>query len=121
MPTGKSTSASCFETHKGHSSARKRICVGFRGSVTTRDFMVDGKAYITEYQNPLAPDDPSNTIGIHHGFHGTCDSLPLDCYSSFECLSSWSVSECVQQRKITCLGRAAGRERVVKPMIAKPM
>lgn len=53
-------------------SAHKRITVGFRGSVTVKDFMVDAKAYLCELTDPFDPDS-GETLGIHHGFYGECN------------------------------------------------
>lgn len=47
--------------------ARKRITVGFRGSVTLVDFMTDAKSVIIHRPSPIEGD--RGTIGIHHGFH----------------------------------------------------
>jgi hypothetical protein len=52
-------------------TARKRITVAFRGSVTVKDFMIDAKALQTDIANPLVGSEinQSSTIGIHHGFY----------------------------------------------------
>lgn len=63
-------------------NARKRITVGFRGSVTPKDFLIDSKAYIRELPNPaLENEDSGKTIGIHHGFYGKkFVRCPFVCY-----------------------------------------
>lgn len=48
-------------------AARKRITVGFRGSVTLADFMTDAKSVLIHRSSPIAGDN--RLIGIHHGFH----------------------------------------------------
>ena len=50
--------------------AMKRITIGFRGSVTTRDFMCDWKTSLCNIPNPLAgePRSLGEYIQIHHGF-----------------------------------------------------
>lgn len=55
-------------------TVRKRITVGFRGSVTSTDFITDAKGLLTEIANPVVsgaglPQTP--TVGVHHGFRGT--------------------------------------------------
>jgi Lipase (class 3) len=47
--------------------ARKRITVGFRGSVTLSDFLADAKSLLIHRSSPIEGD--TGTIGIHHGFH----------------------------------------------------
>ncbi len=53
-------------------TARKRMTVAFRGSVTTKDFTTDAKALQTEIPNPVMDSEirQQETIGIHHGFWG---------------------------------------------------
>jgi len=52
-------------------SARKRISVAFRGSVTTTDFVTDAKGFLTDIPNPVvsgAGIKQSATVSVHHGF-----------------------------------------------------
>ena len=48
----------------------KRIAIGFRGSVTTKDFICDWKTALRKIPNPLASEHKSagEYIQIHHGF-----------------------------------------------------
>ena len=56
-------------------TARKRITVAFRGSVTVKDFTTDVKALQTEIANPVVDWDTRQhaTMGVHHGFWGKCN------------------------------------------------
>lgn len=60
-------------------TARKRITVVFRGSVTVKDFTTDVKALQTEIANPVLDWDTRQhaTMGVHHGFWGKCNPFPL--------------------------------------------
>jgi hypothetical protein len=52
-------------------SARKRITVAFRGSVTATDFVADANSYMSTIPNPVASErGQTKTLGIHHGFYG---------------------------------------------------
>ena len=50
--------------------ATKRITIGFRGSVTTKDFLCDWKTALAKIANPLAGEQRSggDFIHVHHGF-----------------------------------------------------
>jgi hypothetical protein len=50
--------------------ALRRVTVGFRGSVTTRDFICDWKTSMYDVPNPIAgePRSGRDYIKIHHGF-----------------------------------------------------
>lgn len=48
-------------------SSRKRITVGFRGSVTVTDFITDANSVIVDRASPI--EGARGTIGVHHGFH----------------------------------------------------
>mmetsp|Transcript_39728 Transcript_39728/g.119415 ORF Transcript_39728/g.119415 Transcript_39728/m.119415 type:complete len:223 (-) Transcript_39728:675-1343(-) len=50
--------------------ARKRVTVGFRGSVTQKDFLTDACISLKAIENPLKEyDGQSDEIKIHSGFH----------------------------------------------------
>jgi hypothetical protein len=52
-------------------TARKRITVAFRGSVTATDFVTDANSYMSKIPNPVASErGQTRTLGIHHGFYG---------------------------------------------------
>jgi hypothetical protein len=48
--------------------ARRRITVGFRGSVTLMDFKTDAQASLMSVANPVPGGTPS-LMGVHHGFN----------------------------------------------------
>ena len=54
------------------SSAKKRVTVAFRGSVTVKDWMTDADGSFRDLDNPLNPDSKEK-MGIHHGFFGKSD------------------------------------------------
>ncbi|KAL3924306.1 MAG: hypothetical protein SGILL_001125 [Bacillariaceae sp.] len=47
---------------------RKRITVGFRGSVTTTDFAKDASIHMKHLKNPIPGSAEESNIGIHQGF-----------------------------------------------------
>jgi hypothetical protein len=52
-------------------SARKRISIAFRGSVTVTDFVTDANSFMSQIPNPVASErGQTKTLGIHHGFYG---------------------------------------------------
>ena len=73
-------------------TARKRMTVAFRGSVTTKDFTTDAKALQTEIPNPVMDSEirQQETIGIHHGFWGEsteCFYILMDLHRQVVCFS----------------------------------
>uniref|UniRef100_A0A7S4MD75 Fungal lipase-type domain-containing protein n=1 Tax=Odontella aurita TaxID=265563 RepID=A0A7S4MD75_9STRA len=73
-------------------SALKRVTLGFRGSVTRRDFLQDAQIWMTDEPNPFAGRGKGQPkkMGIHNGFHDylfyndTTDDTPKSKYEVIE-------------------------------------
>jgi len=63
---------------------RKRICIGFRGSKTAKDFMCDWKTALSNIPNPLEDEARSggDFIQVHHGFKEYLYDLSLESENS---------------------------------------
>ena len=75
-------------------SARKRITVCFRGSVTQNDFITDAKGFLTDIPNPVVSSG-GNTVAVHHGFRGTIVTTYMQTICCLALSSHAMNSSCV--------------------------
>jgi hypothetical protein len=54
-----------------NATAVQKIIVVFRGSVTTKDWLMNLQAVIRDVPNPVEEEGQPEFVGIHHGFRGT--------------------------------------------------